>query len=42
MEIVGYIEFDLRICEIVIEDVCCPLHKSSNVAMTFMFASLDK
>ena len=27
---------------IVIEDVCCPLHKSSNVAMTFMFASPDK
>ncbi len=27
---------------VVIEDVCCPLHKSSNVAMTFMFASLDK
>ncbi len=21
-----------------LEDVCCPLHKSSNVAMTFMFA----
>ncbi|WP_290159795.1 DUF3872 domain-containing protein [uncultured Duncaniella sp.] len=27
---------------IVVEDVCCPLHKSSNVAMTFMFASPDK
>ena len=27
---------------VVVEDVCCPLHKSSNVAMTFMFASLDK
>ena len=27
---------------VVIEGVCCPLHKSSNVAMTFMFASLDK
>lgn len=27
---------------VVIEDVCCPLHKSSNVAMTFMFASPDK
>lgn len=25
-----------------LEDVCCPLHKSSNVAMIFMFASLDK
>ena len=22
-----------------LEDVCCPLHKSSNVAMTFMFNS---
>ncbi len=27
---------------VVVEDVCCPLHKSSNVAMTFMFASPDK
>ena len=23
---------------VVVEGVCCPLHKSSNVAMTFMFA----
>lgn len=27
---------------VVVEDICCPLHKSSNVAMTFMFASPDK
>ncbi len=39
MEIVGYIEFDLRICEIVIEDLCNGQHTSSNVAMTFMFNS---
>lgn len=38
--ILNYLSSDANINVIAtLEDVCCPLHKSSNVAMTFMFNS---